>query len=80
MDRVTKVVIKLARGHVAYWLAAHQFDNPQLTIVTPLEGLPETVRSEFETLPEEFVWPEVGSRAFMEAPSLPIVGETREIE
>ena len=67
MDLVTKVVMKLARGHVAHWLATPEYDEPQLKIVTPLEGLPEAARREFETLPEESVWPEIGSRAFLES-------------
>lgn len=64
-NRILKVVVKLARGHVA-----HQFSEPRLeetshVAAMPLAMMDDSRRRAFEKAPEKQLWPEVGSRAFM---------------
>lgn len=72
--RVNNVILKLARGHAAYELAAPMLDDPVSIATMPLHDLTEEQRRAFETVPEESVtgWPEIGSRAF---PRTMVVGE-----
>lgn len=65
-DRVSHVLLKLARGHAAFELNEPQFEEPLSVNFCPLSLLPGGQREEFETLsatPRLSVWPEVGSRA-----------------
>ena len=63
VDRVRNVVLKLARGHAAYELNEPQLDEPTALNFIPLTSMDPGVRSRFETPPQSWVWPEVGSRA-----------------
>lgn len=61
--RISRVILKLARGHAAYELNEPQFDEPSSFACMPLAVLDQEARSRFETPPESSIWPEVGSRA-----------------
>jgi hypothetical protein len=65
MDRVRKVVLKLARGHVAYQFSVPQLDEPETVALVPFVAISEDQRNAFESPPRSSVWPEIGSRAFI---------------
>lgn len=69
-DRARDVVVKLARGLVAYEEANPQLDEPDGVSICPLAELTKDQRDVFEaTAPDGVVlgWPEIGSRAFYRA-------------
>lgn len=61
------VVMKLARGHVAYQDSEVILAEPATTLVRPIETMTEATRKAFETPPIQDVYPEIGSRAFYSA-------------
>jgi hypothetical protein len=66
--RITSVLLKLARGHVAYELNEPQLHEPKFFAFKPLILMTESERRAFEDdgprdLGNEPFWPEVGSRA-----------------
>jgi len=67
-DRVRNVVLKLARGHIAYELYP-KFEEPIEISFAPPQVLSEEERSAFEQLSSGKLdlWPEIGSRAFLRA-------------
>jgi len=67
-DRVRNIVLKLARGHVAYELYP-KLEEPTKVIFAPLQLLSDEERWSFEQLTAGKVdlWPEIGSRAFLRA-------------
>lgn len=66
VDRVGRVVTKLARGHIAYELYA-KHEDPVVVSFAPLPVLSESERVAFEEVPfrTPALWPEIGTRAFM---------------
>lgn len=65
-ERVSNVLLKLARGHAAFELNEPQFEEPLRLNFCPLPMMGKTEREQFETLsqiPQLSIWPEVGSRA-----------------
>jgi hypothetical protein len=69
IDRVQKVVLKLARGHAAFELSLPQLDDPVAVAFQPLLTMSEQVKERFEAAGagELRGWPEIGSRAFLRA-------------
>ena len=69
VKRVENVLLKLARGHVAYELSLPHTEEPEQIIFVPLIRLSEEQRTAFENpIDESFnLWPEIGSRSFMRA-------------
>lgn len=67
LERFSNVVLKLARGHIAYELSTPQLDSPTEISTVPLCLMSEDDRTEFEhvTSAQIFGWSEVGSRAFI---------------
>lgn len=63
--RVDRVLLKMARGLVAYDLADPRLEDPDYFAVYMLPNLSETERQEFENVPEQTILPEIGSRAFI---------------
>lgn len=65
MDRIERIIVKLARGHALYELNEPQLSPPSTVRVTPVHLLSDEARTAFEnTAGDGFaVWPEVGSRA-----------------
>lgn len=66
--RITAVLLKLARGHVAYELNEPQLEEPNFFAFKPLCLMTESERNAFEDdgprdLASEPLWPELGSRA-----------------
>lgn len=62
--RVERVILKLARCHVAFELNEPRTDDPEYIWFAPLSTMSQEARDTFEGRNEGFsVWPEVGSRA-----------------
>jgi len=68
-ERVERVVLKLARGHAAYEFGEPQLDEPTEVWFRPLTELSAAERALFESPQRQFVLPEIGSRAFLNAVS-----------
>lgn len=63
-DRVSRVVLKLARCHAAFELNEPQLHEPSHIGIKPLPLMTEDEREAFERDDDAFgIWPEVGSRA-----------------
>jgi len=76
LERVRNVVLKLARGHLAYECAVLALEEPSYVNVAPLLSMSESDRRQFESVSEGVVlstgnilapWPEIGTRAFLRA-------------
>jgi hypothetical protein len=67
--RIQNVVMKLARGHVAYELCRVEIDEPTYITCIPLSVMSVDDRAEFENAGagELRGWPEIGSRAYLRA-------------
>jgi hypothetical protein len=67
--RVSDVLVKLARGHVAYELSFSRIDVPREVVFRPLSAMSTSEREAFERAGAGEIrgWPEVGSRAFLRA-------------
>jgi hypothetical protein len=63
MKRARNVVLKLARGHLAYEANEILRRAPSHFLIAPMETLDDAARKHFESVPSSSVWPEVGSRA-----------------
>lgn len=74
LDRVKRVVQKLARGHIAYELSLAKCEEPDSVSFMPLLSMSEDERSDFEYPCESSFagWPEIGSRAFIKAAKEPL--------
>ena len=76
LERVKNVVLKLARGHLAYECAVLALEEPDQINAIPLVSMSESDRAQFESASEGAVfassvilapWPEIGTRAFLRA-------------
>ena len=67
IDRVKNVILKLARGHVAYELSLLQIDEPLCITCTPIIAMADRDVERFLNPQETPFWPEIGSRAFRTA-------------
>lgn len=63
--RVERILLKLARGHVAYDLSDPKVEPPDSFWKAPMPGMSADERADFEDVPSQSVWPEIGSRAFI---------------
>lgn len=68
IDRVRRIVVKLARGHAAYELYP-QLEEPEQVVFAPFLVISDDEIAEFENGDGEGLrdWPEIGSRAFFRA-------------
>lgn len=62
-DRITNIVLKLARGHAAYELSEVPDGQPSHLMIKPIHMLSPDAREHFEKAPATSGWPELGSRA-----------------
>jgi hypothetical protein len=69
VNRVKRVLLKLARGHIAYEPGLPKLEEPDALSFIPLILMPEEERFAFESPANSSVrlWPEIGSRAFIKA-------------
>jgi hypothetical protein len=63
VERVRRVVYKLAQGHAAFELNEPQYEPPSRINFVPLMSMSEEYLDYFESTPLGSIWPEVGSRA-----------------
>ena len=63
LDRMRRLVLKLAKGHAAFDLHTVDDQEPSVVSVAPLQLLDESAREAFESPPATCLFPEVGSRA-----------------
>ena len=73
-DRVSNVVLKLARGHCAHELQP-QLEDPTHLVFSPLLSLTAQARKDFEQAAlsgQIGGWPELGSRSFLRALGEPV--------
>ena len=63
LDRVARVIVKNARGHVLFELGQPVFGPPSHVAITPLQRMSDQRRHQFENWPTDAFWPEVGSRS-----------------
>lgn len=67
LDRISRIVEKLAQGHAAYELAephlGNKFDRASSVDFWPMATMSENDRQVFENSTVSHSWPEVGSRA-----------------
>lgn len=62
LDRVNRILIKNARGHVFFEYGEPMLDEPARVWAAPLEALTNDQRANFENIGSGNFWPEVGSR------------------
>ncbi len=65
MERVERVVLKLARGHHLFELSSPQLEQPASIDCVPLIAMCPERRKAFESPAGLPGWPEIGSRAFL---------------
>jgi hypothetical protein len=61
-NRIERVIVKNARGHVFFELGEPVFDAPSSVWFKPFEIMTATERAYFEEAADQAFWPEVGSR------------------
>ena len=65
-ERVEKIVMKLARGHIAYELGNLHLEPPQFMAISPFPLMSAEQQLRFNSSSGEVSgWPEIGSRAFI---------------
>ncbi len=69
VKRISRIIKKLARGHIAFELSLPKLEEPELVSFKPLMMMSGPERAQFEVPNEGTIalWPEVGSRAFLRA-------------
>lgn len=67
LDRVKKVILKLARGHIAYEIGVQHTEEPSALEIIPIPSMNEYQLNNFNNLDtdEPGLYPEIGSRAFI---------------
>lgn len=65
INRIENVVLKLARGHLAFELNIHHFEEPDILEIRPIVTMSDEELASFESVPENVFFPEIGSRAFV---------------
>lgn len=63
--RVERVIVKLARAHVAFEQNEPRLDPPDHVAFAPLCAMSDADRDQFEASRPTDIWPEVGSRAMI---------------
>lgn len=64
LDRIERVVVKNARGHVLYEIGEPMSAQPSHVWSSPVSTMRTQEVAEFENIPSLSVWPEAGSRMF----------------
>lgn len=62
---VREVVLKLARGHIAYELGLQLIEEPSLFEVNPIPFLTQNQVDSFSEIESKLLYPEIGSRSFV---------------
>lgn len=67
VNRIKKIILKLARGHLAYELSIYHFEEPDFFECIPFAVMSDEEILAFNSMPESQneILPEMGSRAFL---------------
>ena len=65
IDRIERVIVKNARGHVLYEIGEPMFERPSHVSARPIPAMTTQQVDQFENIPPLIGWPEVGSRMMM---------------
>ena len=65
LDRIERVIVKNARGHVLYEIGEPMLGQPSHVWSCPIPTMRTQDVAQFENIPSLSVWPEVGSRMFV---------------
>lgn len=76
-ERLTKVIKKLAQGHTARDLSMPCLGEPDRMFIAPLMLMSDSERAFFEFEPRDSLWPEIGSRAFVQAVMSSVMAESQ---
>ena len=78
LDRIERVIVKNARGHVLFEINEPMLDQPSQVLAHPIPAMTPQQVDQFENIPTLTVWPEVGSRMMMRGS--PIVSQQEDGE
>ena len=67
LDRIERVIVKNARGHVLYEMGEPMLARPSHVSVCPIQAMTAQQVDQFEDVPHGAGWPEVGSRMMRKA-------------
>ena len=79
LDRVERVIVKNARGHVLYELGEPMLERPSHVSVCPIQAMTARQVDQFENVPSGSGWPEVGSRMMQRAFIVHRPGDSQEV-
>ena len=79
MDRIQRVIVKNARGHVLYEMGEPMLEPPSHVSVCPIQAMTDEQVDQFEDVPHDSVWPEVGSRMMQRAVIVHSLGNSQEV-
>lgn len=65
VKRLRKIILKLARGHLAYELNVFHFEEPDILECVPIGTMSDEEFLSYNLIPAEDFLPELGSRAFI---------------
>ena len=65
LDRIERVIVKNARGHILYEIGEPMLGQPSHVWSCPIPTMGTQQVAQFENIPMLSVWPEVGSRMMM---------------
>ena len=79
LDRIERVLVKNARGHVLYEIGEPMLEPPSHVSVCPIQALTPRQLEQFENVPRGTGWPEVGSRMMQRAFIIHRPGDAQEV-
>ena len=79
LDRIERVLVKNARGHVLYEIGEPMLEPPSHVSVCPIQAMTARQVEQFENVPHGSGWPEVGSRMMQRAFIIHRPGDSQEV-
>lgn len=77
LDRIQRVIVKNARGHVLYEMGDPMLVRPSHVSVCPIQAMTAEQVDQFENVPHGTGWPEVGSRMMQRAVIFHSLGDSQ---
>ena len=65
MNRIEKIILKLARGHLDFELSLQRMDQPSNVTIVPIMMMNKEESDQFVIPPNIHLYPELGSRSFL---------------
>lgn len=65
MNRIEKIILKLARGHLDFELSLQRMDQPSNVTIVPIMMMNKEESDQFVIPPNIRLYPELGSRSFL---------------